>query len=141
MRTRDEWWVGVNEIAAAECRLDESSTQHLRVFELRGRRFYYWSDIKTKDILTGKFHIPPSVRPLHLALRDAETGIAQGDKMEHNVYDVVKVPPNEVLKRLSRGDGSSRPNDIRQSRANSAGEGQASTDDAAEDAHGGDAEG
>lgn len=66
-------------------------------------RFYYWPGIKTQDILTGKVRVPPSVAPLHRALRDAETGAAQGEKLERTVYDVVKVPPNEAFERLGGG--------------------------------------
>ncbi|CAO1614806.1 unnamed protein product [Parajaminaea phylloscopi] len=65
-------------------------------------RFYYWPGIKAADILTGKVRIPPSVAPLHRALRDAETGAAQGEHLERTVYDVAKIPPNEALQRLSR---------------------------------------
>ena len=53
------------------------------------------------DILDGKVHIPPMVLPLHRALRDAETGVAQGGKLEKTVYDLVKVPQNDAVKALS----------------------------------------
>ncbi|WFD33479.1 hypothetical protein MCUN1_000292 [Malassezia cuniculi] len=45
-------------------------------------RFYYWPGIKAGDILDGKVMIPPSVLPLHQALRDAELGISQGPELE-----------------------------------------------------------
>lgn len=49
----------------------------------------------------GKVRIPPTVYPLHRALRDAETGVAQGGRLERTVYDVVKMPQSEVMSRLS----------------------------------------
>lgn len=66
-------------------------------------RFYYWPGIKAEDILEGRVRIPPVVYPLHRALKDAETGVAQGGKLERTVYDVVKIPESEIMSRLSSG--------------------------------------
>lgn len=79
-------------------------------------RFYYWPGIKAGDILQGKVKIPPSVYPLHRALRDAETGRAQGGKLERTVYDVVKIPDSEVISHLStaRDSGEGDEEDLLQ---------------------------
>lgn len=45
-------------------------------------RFYYWPGIKARDILEGRVRAPPSVQPLHQALLEAETGVAQGGVLE-----------------------------------------------------------
>jgi lipid-binding SYLF domain-containing protein len=63
-------------------------------------RFYYWPGITAADILTNKVRVPPVVLPLHRALRDAETGRAQGGKLERTEFDIVKVPESEVFKHL-----------------------------------------
>lgn len=63
-------------------------------------RFYYWPGITAKDILSGKVRIPPSVFPIHRALRDAETGRAQGGKLERTEYDLIKMPESEATKQL-----------------------------------------
>ncbi|CEH12489.1 Uncharacterized conserved protein [Ceraceosorus bombacis] len=63
-------------------------------------RFYYWPGIKAGDILTGKVRMPPAAAGLHRALRDAEAGVAQGGALEKTVYDVVRIPESEVMKRL-----------------------------------------
>lgn len=63
-------------------------------------RFYYWPGIKAGDILTGKVRIPPQAAVLHRALLDAETGKAQGGKLEKTVYDIVKMPESMVIKAL-----------------------------------------
>lgn len=63
-------------------------------------RFYYWPGIKAGDILTGKVRIPPAAFSLHRALLDAESGKAQGGKLERTVYDVVKMPESMVIKAL-----------------------------------------
>lgn len=78
------------------------------IIRLLLHRFYYWPGIKVRDILTGKVRIPPSVAPLHRALRDAESGVAQGDKLERTVYDTVKVPPSEVMDRLNAANQRER---------------------------------
>lgn len=70
-------------------------------------RFYYWPGISAGDILTGKVRIPPAVSPLHRALRDAETGRAQGGKLERTEFDIIKIPESEVLMQLGP-NGSSR---------------------------------
>lgn len=63
-------------------------------------RFYYWPGISTRDVLTGKVRIPPAVYPLHRALRDAETGRAQGGKLERTEFDLVKIPESELFSQL-----------------------------------------
>ncbi|PWN53519.1 DUF500-domain-containing protein [Violaceomyces palustris] len=67
-------------------------------------RIYYWPGITARDILEGRVRIPPNVGPLHRALRDAETGVAQGDSLEKTIYETVKVPPSLAMKRLASTD-------------------------------------
>jgi hypothetical protein len=64
------------------------------------RSFYYHPGIKAGDILSGKVRMPPLAASLHRALRDAEAGVAQGGSLERTVYDVVRIPESEVMKRL-----------------------------------------
>lgn len=71
-------------------------------------RFYYWPGIGARDIFEGKVRIPPVVYPLHRALRDAETGRAQGGKLERTEYDIIKIPESEVFKHLGP-NGSASP--------------------------------
>lgn len=60
------------------------------------------------DILTGKVRIPPAAFSLHRALLDAESGKAQGGKLERTVYDVVKMPESMVIKALQDKPKTSR---------------------------------
>lgn len=71
-------------------------------------RFYYWPGIGARDIFEGKVRIPPVVYPLHRALRDAETGRAQGGRLERTEYDIIKIPESEVFKHLGP-NGSASP--------------------------------
>jgi SH3 domain-containing YSC84-like protein 1 len=71
-------------------------------------RFYYWPGIGARDIFEGKVRIPPVVYPLHRALRDAETGRAQGGKLERTEYDIIKIPESEVFKHIGP-NGSASP--------------------------------
>lgn len=63
-------------------------------------RFYYWPGITARDILTGKVRMPPIAYPLHRALVDAESGVAQGGKLDTVLYDIVQMPESEVMKML-----------------------------------------
>lgn len=53
-------------------------------------RFYYWPGIKARNILENQVKIPPIVEPLHQALHEAETGVAQGGVLE--TYKQTKLP-------------------------------------------------
>ncbi|EST07857.1 Ysc84 actin-binding domain protein [Kalmanozyma brasiliensis GHG001] len=64
-------------------------------------RIYYWPGVTARDILEGKVRKPPIVDPLYRALRDAETGIAQGDSLERTVYETVLAPPNKAVRSLA----------------------------------------
>ncbi|PWY98519.1 DUF500-domain-containing protein [Testicularia cyperi] len=65
-------------------------------------RIYYWPGVTARDIFEGKVRTPPLVEPLYRALRDAETGIAQGDELERTVYETFKAPPNVAVKQLQQ---------------------------------------
>ncbi|PWN36212.1 uncharacterized protein FA14DRAFT_146468, partial [Meira miltonrushii] len=67
-------------------------------------RFYYWPGIGARDIFEGKVRIPPVVYPLHRALRDAETGRAQGGKLERTEYDIIKIPEIEEEEIVQDGE-------------------------------------
>ena len=60
-------------------------------------RFYYWPGIKAGDILDGKVRIPPSVEPLHQALRDAELGISQSGELERLADNIPSGPDTGTL--------------------------------------------
>lgn len=68
-------------------------------------RIYYWPGVTASDIFEGKVRTPPIVEPLYRALRDAETGIAQGDSLERTVYETVHAPPNVAVNEL-QGESS-----------------------------------
>ncbi|CCF53051.1 hypothetical protein NDA11_005601 [Ustilago hordei] len=63
-------------------------------------RIYYWPGITARDILEGKVRKPSLVDPLYRALRDAETGVAQGDSLERTVYENIHAPPNVAVRQL-----------------------------------------
>lgn len=65
-------------------------------------RIYYWPGITARDILEGKVRKPPLVDPLYRALRDAETGVAQGDSLERTVYETVHAPPNVAVRQMQK---------------------------------------
>ncbi|SJX62015.1 uncharacterized protein SRS1_10642 [Sporisorium reilianum f. sp. reilianum] len=69
-------------------------------------RIYYWPGITARDILDGKVRKPPLVDPLYRALRDAETGVAQGDSLERTVYETVHAPPNVAVKQLQQEESA-----------------------------------
>lgn len=69
-------------------------------------RIYYWPGITARDILEGKVRKPPLVDPLYRALRDAETGVAQGDSLERTVYETVHAPPNVAVKQLQQEESA-----------------------------------
>ena len=68
-------------------------------------RFYYWPGIKAGDILAGRVKMPPAVEPLHRALHEAETGVAQGGVLEAVQHDVAvpQGPDTSVLMEQSMG--------------------------------------
>lgn len=68
-------------------------------------RFYYWPGIKAGDILAGRVKMPPEVEPLHRALHEAETGVAQGGVLEAVKHDVElpQGPDTSVLMEQSMG--------------------------------------
>lgn len=69
-------------------------------------RVYYWPGITPRDIFEGKVRKPPIVEPLYRALRDAESGIAQGDSLERTVYEQVLAPPNVAVRQLQQQDSA-----------------------------------
>ncbi|TKY87320.1 hypothetical protein EX895_003997 [Sporisorium graminicola] len=69
-------------------------------------RIYYWPGITAHDIFAGKVRKPPLVDPLYRALRDAETGVAQGDSLERTVYETVHAPPNVAVKQLQQEESA-----------------------------------
>lgn len=70
-------------------------------------RAYYWPGISPRDILTGKVRMPPIAYPLHRALMDAESGVAQGGKLDTIKYDIIKMPESEVMKMLGPNSAKS----------------------------------
>ncbi len=69
-------------------------------------RIYYWPGITAADIFEGKVRKPPMVDPLYRALRDAETGVAQGDSLERWVYEPVHAPPNIAVRQLQQQESA-----------------------------------
>lgn len=69
-------------------------------------RIYYWPGITARDILEGKVRKPPLVDPLYRALRDAETGVAQGDSLERTVYENIHAPPNVAVRQLQQEESA-----------------------------------
>lgn len=69
-------------------------------------RIYYWPGITARDIMEGKVRKPPIVDPLYRALRDAETGIAQGDSLERTVYENIHAPPNVAVRQLQQEESA-----------------------------------
>ncbi|SPO23440.1 uncharacterized protein UTRI_02119 [Ustilago trichophora] len=69
-------------------------------------RIYYWPGITAADILEGRVRKPPLVDPLYRALRDAETGIAQGDSLERTVYEPIHAPPNIAVRQLQQEESA-----------------------------------
>lgn len=69
-------------------------------------RIYYWPGVTARDILEGKVRKPPIVDPLYRALRDAETGVAQGDSLERTVYETVQAPPNKAVRQLAQEEST-----------------------------------
>nr|CDI52783.1 conserved hypothetical protein [Melanopsichium pennsylvanicum 4] len=69
-------------------------------------RIYYWPGVTARDILEGKARKPPLMDPLYRALRDAETGIAQGDSLETKIYEVVNAPPNVAVRQLQKEENA-----------------------------------
>lgn len=69
-------------------------------------RIYYWPGITARDILEGKVRKPPLVDPLYRALRDAESGVAQGDSLERWVYEPIHAPPNVAVRQLQKEESA-----------------------------------
>ncbi|SPO22114.1 uncharacterized protein UTRI_02119_B [Ustilago trichophora] len=69
-------------------------------------RIYYWPGITAADILEGRVRKPPLVDPLYRALRDAETGVAQGDSLERTVYEPIHAPPNIAVRQLQQEESA-----------------------------------
>ncbi|GAC76882.1 uncharacterized conserved protein [Moesziomyces antarcticus T-34] len=69
-------------------------------------RIYYWPGITAADIFEGKVRKPPMADPLYRALRDAETGVAQGDSLERWVYEPVHAPPNIAVRQLQQQESA-----------------------------------
>ncbi|CDS82357.1 uncharacterized protein SPSC_03176 [Sporisorium scitamineum] len=69
-------------------------------------RIYYWPGITARDIFQGKVRKPPLANPLYRALRDAESGVAQGDSLERTVYETVHAPPNVAVKQLQQEESA-----------------------------------
>ena len=74
-------------------------------------RVYYWPGITARDILEGKVRKPPIVDPLYRALRDAETGVAQGNSLERIVYETIHAPPNVAVRQLQQEGSAELLND------------------------------
>ncbi len=56
--------------------------------------------------MEGKVRKPPQVDPLYRALRDAESGVAQGGELERWVYEPIHAPPNVAVRQLQKEESA-----------------------------------